>query len=136
MANGKEYVYASAETMAKRQKVTKRTAKNRLYELERAGLIQIERRKGKTSKVFFTSANNFTTTSEKNCTTGSEKSFTQYNKRNINRADIKRTQNKIDGNHVASYDSDAYMRKARTEPIVYVKKEDQADGDDFPELPF
>lgn len=144
MQNGKEYTYASAETMAKKQKVTKRTTKSRLYELEKAGFIQIERRKGKTSKVFLTSAKFFTGSSEKNCTTSSAESctassaenYTQYKKRDIDRVDIKRTQKRIDGNHVASYDSDAYMWKARNEPIVYVKKEDQADGDDYPELPF
>lgn len=143
MQNGKEYVYASAETMAKRQNVTKRTAKNRLYELEKAGFIEIERRKGKTSMVFITSAKYFTTTSEKNCTTPSEKNFTtssannytQYNKKDISRVEIKRTKNRIDGNHAASFDSNAYREKAQGE-IVYTKKEEPKEETPLDYLPF
>lgn len=143
MQNGKEYVYASAETMAKRQNVSKRTAKNRLYELESAGFIEIERRKGKTSMVFITSekyftttsAKNCTTTSEKNCTTSSAKNYTQYNKKNISRVDIKRQQNRIDGNHAASFDSNAYREKAQGE-IIYTPKEEPQEENTFDYLPF
>lgn len=126
-SNGKNYVFASAETMAKRQRVTRRTAKSRLYELEKAGFIRVERRKGQTSKVFLTSENNCTSntkSSENNCTTTSAKNYTQYRKSEITRVDIKNTKNKIDGNHVASFDGDAYRSKAQTEEnYTYQKRE-------------
>ena len=131
-SNGKNYVFASAETMAKRQRVTRRTAKSRLYELEKAGFIRVERRKGQTSKVFLTSENNCTsntesseknctTTSEKNCTTTSAKNYTLNRKSEITRVDIGKHKNKIDG-HIASYDSDAYREKAQG-PIEYKPRE-------------
>ena len=114
-SNGKNYVFASAETMAKRQRVTRRTAKSRLYELEKAGFIRVERRKGQTSKVFLTSEKNCTTPSENNCTTTSAKNYTQYRKNEITRVDIGKHKNKIDGNHVASFHGDAFRDKAQTD---------------------
>ena len=141
--NGHAFVWPSADKIGKDLHVDARTAKRRLYELERNGLVRIERRTGLTSKIFLTRDKNVTSTRDKNDTggvtkmsrVGRDKNVTQVrSNKELDKVSYTRTQKRK--NHNPSYDAEAYEQMARNFVPVYVKKEDQADGDDYPELPF
>lgn len=141
--NGNAFVWPSADKIGKDLHVKPLTAKRRLYELEDGGFIRIERRKGQTSKIFLTRIKNDTSTSIKNDTGDVSKTIRQARIKNdtqvksnkeLDKVSYTRTQKRK--NHNPSYDAEAYEQMARNFVPVYVKKEDQADGDDCPELPF
>lgn len=85
--------------------------------------MSIVRRAGKTSEIYLTRIKKDTTTRIKNDTTSNNrndtttriKNDTQYRKNYIDRELYKKQKNKIDGNHVASFDGDAFRDKAQTD---------------------
>lgn len=121
-ANGNTFTWASANTIAKAMKVSQSTAKRLLYELERNGLLHIERRNGKTSKMYLHLFNSDTTTRVKNDTTTRIKNDTPLSLVINNELD-KGSYSRKQKNHVASYDSKLYREKAQTVPEYQKKKE-------------
>ena len=144
-SNGKNFVWPSAETIGKELHVNARTAKRRLYELEKQRYIRIERRSGQTSKIFLittdknvttTRDKNVTTTSDRNDTTTRDKNVTQNIKNEIDTLSYKKPQKKktIFGNHIPNYDSEAFAKKA--ENPVYIKQEEPQEEIPIDYLPF
>ena len=130
-------MWPSAETIGKELHVNARTAKRRLYELEKQRYIRIERRSGQTSKIFLiTTDKNVTTTRDKNVTATRDKNVTQNKKNEIDTLSYKKPQKKktIFGNHIPNYDSEAFAKKA--ENPVYIKQEEPQEETPIDYLPF
>lgn len=130
------YVFPKNKTIAAKFHANTKTVERHLQTLEALGLIRIERHRGKPSKIFLLESTdkNVCTTTDNNVSTSTDKNVPQVQTKmsvSLISQSIKsqsymshRKQNKIDGNHVASFDGDAYRSRAQTEEnYTYQKRE-------------
>lgn len=131
------YVFPKNKTIATKFHTNTKTVERHLQTLERQGLIRIERQRGKPSKIYLLESTdkNVCTTTDRNVPTSTDKNVstvqTKMSEPLISQSiksqsymSHKKTKNRIDGNHVASFDGDAYKDKAQNpNTYIYQKRE-------------
>lgn len=131
------YVFPKNTTIAAKFHTNTKTVERHLQTLEGLGLIRIERHRGKPSKIFLLESTdkNVCTTTDNNVSTSTDKNVPQVQTKmsvSLISQSIKsqsymsqrKPKNKIDGDHVASFDGDAYRSRAQTEEnYTYQKRE-------------